>query len=422
MQNRQLNLGMLYLLMVPIGAALVHFLDFSIGNFRFSGWLWMMYFLAGAFLFQAEIALNRQSRVDFPWLAWLPWVAYLWMSLTWCDGLAQRNIQDAMQITVPLSIAVVASMFGRRLEHLRLYITAIVVTLVILLVRVAMIRLHIIVDEDRTGARIFSITAVFLASVAVALTHVKPTRGYLMWAACLAVAAGTGSRTTTGVILLLPVLNPLNRNWMVKGTLLGATCLAGIGLFYTPQFQQRFFYDGHGTLTQLVQGDFLSFGRFEAWPAIFAKAQEHGWFGAGVGEVTEFVPTVWPEEDKPHNDYLRLFFETGIIGFTLFWSTMYWQYRNAVRRALATDGLLRAGFGAAALGIIGFAILCLTDNVLIYNLYYNNMLFGMLGLCYGVAAASANGVTNSPETVTSKLAQSPVLPTPWGQQIGGGAS
>ncbi|MCA9170079.1 MAG: hypothetical protein KDB23_20525, partial [Planctomycetales bacterium] len=68
MQNRQLNLGMLYLLMVPIGAALVHFLDFSIGNFRFSGWLWMMYFLAGAFLFQAEIALNRQSRVDFPWL------------------------------------------------------------------------------------------------------------------------------------------------------------------------------------------------------------------------------------------------------------------------------------------------------------------------------------------------------------------
>lgn len=415
--SRQLNWGILYLLTVPLGAALVHFLDFSIGSFRVSGWMWLLYFLAAVLMFQAECTLNRRWRIDFPWHRWLPWVAFLWLSLIWCNGLGQRNVQDAMQISVPLVIAVVASMFGRRTEHLRLYFWAIAATLMILLIRVAMIRIHLIEDDDRTGARIFSITAVFLASAAIALSHHRVRWGWLMWVACLVVAAGTGSRTTTGVILLLPVLDPLNRNWLLKGSLLSALAVVGVGLFYTPQFQQRFFYDGHGTLTQVLHGDFLSFGRFEAWPAIYRKANEHCWFGAGVGEVTEFVPTVWPEEDKPHNDYLRLFFETGRVGFCLFWGTMILQYRDAVRRALNSTGLTKVAFGAAALGIWGFAILCLTDNVLIYNLYYNNLLFALLGLSYGVRR-SQGGETSSPRTRMSV----PVLPTTWPVATGGGAT
>lgn len=416
--QRHLNLGTIFLMLVPLGAALVHFLNFDLGSFRVSGWLWVLYLLVAVVLIQAERSFNVNSWGHFPVKAWMPWLCFLWLSLVWCDGLSQRNVQDAVQITMPIVIGLMAGMVARRREHLQHYLMAAFAAIVVLSVRVLLIRMHVIDDVEQTGSRLFSITAVFIASVAVALTKQRFLLGHTIWVICLLVTACTGSRMTTGAILMLPVLNPLNRNLVWRGTMLASALLVAVGLFYTPQFQQRFFQDGHGSIRDLVQGNFLSFGRFEAWPAIFEEAKRHPIVGAGVGEVVEFVPQVWPEEDKPHNDFLRLFFETGLLGLTLFWSTMFWQYHQLVRRALKSDGLLQIGFGAASLGIWGFAMLCLTDNVLIYNLYYNNLLFGLIGLCYGI---SANETTPAPahqsKRLTSRLFSSP--PPPAGHPLNG---
>ena len=52
------------------------------------------------------------------------------------------------------------------------------------------------------------------------------------------------------------------------------------------------------------------------------------------------------------------------------------------------------------LAIWGFAILSLTDNVWIYNLYYNNLMFALIGASYGVAGAQDLQISHPVDATT----------------------
>ena len=405
---KKLNFGTVFLMLIPLGAAVVHLMAFEVGRFRVSGWLWVIYLLAAAVLIQAELAFSRRRQTGFPVLAFLPWLSVVWLSLLWSSDVGFRNIQDALQISMPTLIGVTAAIYARDRGQFDAFLRAVHWSTGLMLCTVLG---SLVIGHELAGARTLSITAVFFGCLAIARTSEPKHRlaGYALWAVCLLLTAGTGSRTTTAVLLVLPVINPLNRNLLVRGGLLAAVVLSGIALFYTPQFQTRFFYDGHGTIGDVLRGDFLSFGRFEAWPAIFGKACQRPLWGAGVGEVVEFVPQVWPAEDKPHNDYLRIFFETGLLGTIIFWPTLILQYRRMRRLATQSTGRLRENCGAVCMGIVAFAMLAATDNVLIYNLYYNNLLFALLGLGYGVAAREADSTASTTSTTEPRTANAALV-------------
>ena len=98
----------------------------------------------------------------------------------------------------------------------------------------------------------------------------------------------------TATLLVIPVFNPFYRGYLWRaGLILGITAV-GLALFFTPGFQERFFYSGSGTLSDVAEGNFNEGGRFVAWPLIWKEAWQNPVLGAGIGSVPRFVPTVWP--------------------------------------------------------------------------------------------------------------------------------
>ncbi|MBM4000864.1 MAG: O-antigen ligase family protein [Planctomycetes bacterium] len=388
--------GFMLLLLIPWNAALVY-LDIAVGGRSLPGMLWVGFIPALAVAFPMEARLAPHARIALPYANWLVWSAWVWASLVWCDVPGLRAVQDAMQLTLPIAIGMFSSLAVRRSDHLETLLRSVcasgafVVAIAVLSRTGILARLGIATD-DRSSA----LYAVLVG--AVLLAHYPPRAGWaaMGWAAMLLPALVTGSRMATAVYLSLPMFHP---RLSIRARLLSLVVLALIGwtVFQSAGFQHRFFGEaGTGTLAQVMRGEFLSFGRFENWPAIWREARARPWLGHGAGYSAAFVPKVWENMTHPHNDYLRVFLEFGSLGFVIFGFAAATQYVALHRLALTTRGAVRRAYTAAMLGWWGFLLTSLTDNTLVYNAAYMSPLFMLVGAAYGTAfhkpREAANGL------------------------------
>jgi O-antigen ligase len=384
----QVDLGLLYVLCVPLGAGLGGIDGLRIGGANYTGPLWLAYFASGALLVLAAKIHCPQRRIEFPYQPWLAWFGFVWLSLTW-GGASGRTIQDALQISMPLLVGVAGSIFIRTEAQLHALLCSFWPTL-------ALISALVVVDAAgvlnglglSSQMRATGLTTVLIGCVFVAASSGRNILPMLGWGVCVLLTAAAGSRMATAALLLIPLLHPLYRSLLGKVALAAILAAIGIAVFHTETFQRRFFHAGRGTLSDVWQGNFLSFGRLEAWPKIWAEAWQQPYLGHGVGSVNEFVPLVWPTMNHAHNDYLRVGFELGIVGIVLFLLVIGWQILDLRRRLWRTTGPVQRGHAAALLGLLLFLVTACTDNPLVYNLWYMNPLFALMGAAYGVTADS----------------------------------
>jgi O-antigen ligase len=211
------------------------------------------------------------------------------------------------------------------------------------------------------------------------------------WAACLLVATLTSSRMATLALLVVPIFHPhfRRRTWW-KGIAAALFAALGLIVFNTPVFQEHFFESGTGSVSDLFSGDFKDLGRFEAWSLMWDKAWQKPWLGRGMGSAFNFVPTIWEDMHQIHNDYLRIFYELGAVGLLLFAAVALWLI-IALRRLSKsmTNESARIAFTGAYLGFIAMLVTCMTDNTLLYNTFYTNPMFALLGAAHGVASSSS---------------------------------
>ena len=74
-------------------------------------------------------------------------------------------------------------------------------------------------------------------------------------------------------------------------------------------------------------------------------------------------PRVWGGMTQVHNDYLRIFFELGAIGFILFAVVVVGQVAALVGTAWRSTGDLQVAYAASAMGFAVFLITALTESV-----------------------------------------------------------
>jgi O-antigen ligase len=379
-------LGFLYVLGVPLSAGISTLIPIGLEGFNYTGFLWLFFLVAGVVLLVAEKAWVEKIPRAFPLTFWLVWFGYLWLSLSWCEELELRNIQDAVQISMPLLVGLVCSVFVRSEDQLERLLRTFGFVVVLLGLCVAAEQVGLLnALKLQLVPRPLGLTAALAGGVFLAWCPAQFFWPLLGWALCILLTFVTGSRTATLVLVILPVLHPLYRTRVLQGLVILTLTGLGIGLFYTPIFQKRFFHEGSGTLTDVFNGDFLSFGRFEYWPDIWEEAWRHPFLGAGVGTAYNFVPTVWEDMHHVHNDYLRVGFELGLVGLTLFLGVFLWQLWQIRAQIQRSQGVVRTAFAAAWLGFLVLMITSFTDNTLSYNLWYMNPLFAILGGAYGVA-------------------------------------
>jgi O-antigen ligase len=353
---------------VPYVAGISAIGDFRIAGFRYSGWIWAAMLASGGLLI-----LGRKGRIRFPVMLWMPWFGFVMLSLLWVRGHGLGNLQDACQIATPLVVGSVASMSIRSERDLRRLRRAFLHCVIIAWAGYAA-SLSGWFGTFVIAERAMAMMACFAGCVFAISVSVNPVWSLVGWVACMGLAFFTGSRTAMVVLLLLWAAHPL-----------------ALLVFYSPTFPERSFGPEGGSVSDVFDGEFESAGRFENWPEIWEQAQEHLVLGAGVGEVGKFVSSIWEGTDKPHNDYLRIVFEQGLMGLALFLVVVGLQVHRLRGRIPRCTGEVRIAFAVAYLGLIVLLLVAVTDNPITYGVWYMHPLFAVLGAGYGVSAEQAAG-------------------------------
>jgi O-antigen ligase len=379
------DLSLWYLWSIPVAAAIAGVKGLKIGPLEYTGYLWLSYLLVGLLLLQVQFAMDPKTKIRFPIIPWLPWLTLVWMSVLWISDFSFRNIQDGLQISLPFVVGMLASVTISTNLHVRRIYTSVAISLVMMTFELIAYRLGIFESVGlECDIRALSLSLVVFGGALAGWVPDQWTRPLIGWMTCIVLTFLAGSRMATVALLGVPILFPRLRSQWLRVALIVVSMLMGIGLFYTPTFQKRFFWTGHGTLTQVFRGEFLAFGRFEAWPKILTEAKLRPWLGHGVGSTRTFVPQVWQDISLPHNDYLRVGFETGIIGLVLYLTAATAQLISLWRIKNRGEGMVVIVSSSAILAGLLYMVCGLTDNPLTYAIWVTNPMFLLIGATYGL--------------------------------------
>lgn len=126
-------------------------------------------------------------------------------------------------------------------------------------------------------------------------------------------------------------------------------------------------------------------GRIAAWTTIIESALESPWVGKGPASSNAALHNLHAGIEHPHNDYLRLWHDYGVVGIVLWFGAMGTMMLACNRQygRFKKWGAREVSLGAAAtLAQTTLLILMLTDNVLVY--FYNMVpIFILSGLVLG---------------------------------------
>lgn len=220
------------------------------------------------------------------------------------------------------------------------------------------------------GARTYALVA--LLGVACVLATNRPGERMTRTRALLVVGLiGLSlSRLALGLAVLLmfvarPRRRPSRRTLMRT---VASVALAGVAMVFlinqVPALHERFFSGDQSIGVGSVRID--AAGRTNFWEKTVDSWQESPWTGHGAGSASALIETHFPGLGHPHNEYLRLLHDYGLVGAVLFVWGLLSLLVGAWKRWHADDGTSGGIHQAAALGLLVMLLAMLTDNVIVY--------------------------------------------------------
>jgi hypothetical protein len=108
----RLRFDLLYVISVPILAAVTNVRGVNIAGFNFTGFLWLAMLLLGGMLLVAHL-VRPSAPSYFPAAPWLAWTVLVLSSLAWVDSLGGLYVKDALQLCMPVLIGIIAGVVVR---------------------------------------------------------------------------------------------------------------------------------------------------------------------------------------------------------------------------------------------------------------------------------------------------------------------
>lgn len=221
------------------------------------------------------------------------------------------------------------------------------------------------------GGRFLGVASLILA-VQVLMTLVRISIAGLVVAMALIEAARSRGAAKWMRALLVGVVMVAVMTWLV---------------LQSPILQRRVTYErvtGAGDLLSLTRLD--DSGRGSLWSQLFEE-YAHGdkAFGSGLGSSTPAVIRFARGADVGvvHNEYLRLLYETGLVGLLAFLFMLLWHFLRlrAHARVVRARPLVVAATGA----LLIYALVSVTDNALDYYDLFGQYVFFLVGAVWGLA-------------------------------------
>lgn len=200
----------------------------------------------------------------------------------------------------------------------------------------------------------------------------------------------SGSRTITLSTLIMGLFL-IKEFKLGKKTLLALFILLTLlAIFYQFRdlFIQRMFFQPGGSM-DLSNID--SKGRFFTWGILLSEIFNnpikailgHGFFSS-IYFLKDVLGTLEPYH--PHNDYLRILYDAGIIGFMLYYFLFIIGMLRFVKKysfMFGVDRDLTILSKTITYAIVFFLIISFTDNYFLYSLSFQNILFSIIGVYLG---------------------------------------
>lgn len=196
------------------------------------------------------------------------------------------------------------------------------------------------------------------------------------------------SRTVTVVATVTFLLAMLVQLWLTPGRFVRRAPLAAMGMLlvgllilaYPTTFYARFF-EGY-TRYEIGGVSISTSGRNTMWPIVFDSAMKHPVFGGGLGSSQEALG----EFIQPHNEYLRVWHDGGIIGVGLLvfaFITWLLQLRRQFAWAVRTSRPHPEIELAALFTLLGIVLAAITDNGFMY-MFVDAPAGLLIGAAFGV--------------------------------------
>jgi len=375
--------GMNLFIFLIIAMAMIPWIfgDNQIFGFNITGWSWVIPTVLAGMVCMANI-----RRITFPIRLWLPWIGLL--CLYWFFGQDNPDaLQSFLQMLSPITVGCAASTFrpgNLQLETVIRWITRLAwIVWIILLIRVPTILTGILPGYGFMAAEMIG---VLLLGACYASFYACGSGRHLLY--YLAMVAITIISLTRGPIVsmisCLPLtLAPLKLQKRVIMCLVLIIC--GIILFSTERIQQRMFYTGSGEISdlRLDNPNFQTNARVAMWNILWTGVEKEPWFGNGWNShrtalLSSRIPTY-----APHNDWLKLLHDMGIVGASLYLITMLLQMFSLVRIARWSSGAHQMLAYGAASAFIPYSLIMFTDNIILYVQFFGNLHFALIGIVYG---------------------------------------
>lgn len=182
--------------------------------------------------------------------------------------------------------------------------------------------------------------------------------------AAVGIVVVSGSRMATLVVVILCITAP-GLNLPRSGRVLtGVALFALVGLIATTgNFREHWFESGEGTVLEIITLQNIgSSGRTEVWRSV---ADECGLtvLGNGAGAADKVSRAANPGFPEPHNEYLRVGCDTGLVGSLLLWGALVLLTIRSIA-ALRDHSRARWTHQAALQLTFAVALLGVTDNPL----------------------------------------------------------
>ena len=367
-------------------------------GFQISGLTWFLTLLL------ALLVLIRQAgSVRLPLWLWLPWVALVitYMSTSHYAHAFQRSVM----LLCPLAVGAAVSSFPIPAEKVRGLSLLIRFTAVALLGMV-FINTGLLVTGQlpgTSGLASQSITACLLACYFAAEFAHGNKRALVWWGlmAFIPIIGLTRMAILAAGCTLPFTLAPLS---MKKRTLMavGGVALL-VAVFYTPRVQHKMFYSGHGSITDLSMNnpDLATSGRRDLWAAMEYRIRANPWFGYGANASEKFVVDQTGGLTHPHNDWLRLRYDYGWLGTSLYFLCIMAQVFHSWRKARSARGDVKTLLLAGASSFLPFAMIMYTDNIILYAAFFGNLQFALIGMGYSASYETqrAQAVRRAPKII-----------------------
>jgi O-antigen ligase len=219
-------------------------------------------------------------------------------------------------------------------------------------------------------ARVYGAT-VWIGMVAAVTLAGRSRLGYgiplLLLVSCLLSLSRTATIVCALLFLALAAKN--NRRGTVRRFILLAAAVVYGGLLLFERFQplrDRFTDNDNQQIGGLLIG---TSGRAQLWTITWDSIKEAPWVGHGLGSADRLISGIFGQDyiGHPHNDYLRIWHDLGIVGLVLWLSAMLVLGFGAYRRwRSATQEADRAAHLAAMLAVLGLSLFAVTGNLLTY--------------------------------------------------------